>query len=246
MSTWIESHTSLRFHKKMKPLCDALKIVRPQAIGHLHSLWWWAIENREDGDLKNLQAKDIAFAADWDGDPEFFIKQMIATGWITKELKIVDWMDYAGRLLKERDRKRKSRTRDIQEEMFGADAGAPFNLAEIWNDTCLKLPKVIIPVSEARAKKIRSRIREVPSEKTWREIFQRINESRFCCGENERGWQATFDWIIENDMNHSKVREGRYENRNVPAKAQNNKHLSPAVREELSRRGAVESYRATA
>lgn len=122
---WIESHTTMRNHKKIKELCEILKINRAQAIGHLHMLWWWAIENRENGDLSGLFDKDIATACDWDGDPKVIIGALHKTGWLT-DYHINDWEDYSWRILemrkKNRDRQRKHRdiTRDITGYVRGA------------------------------------------------------------------------------------------------------------------------------
>lgn len=106
---WIESHTDLRAHKKLKPLCEELGIGRAQAIGHLHMLWWWTLDNREYGNLDGLFDKDIAIAADWQGDPKRFIKALKKSGWITKNDEVNDWMHYAGRLINERIRTRRKR-----------------------------------------------------------------------------------------------------------------------------------------
>lgn len=104
-STWIESHVSMRTHKKLKPFCDDLGLTRRDAIGLLHLLWWWVIENREDGDLSNLYDRDIANACDWDRDPTELIKALHKHKWLV-DYKVNDWMDYAGKLIKDRQRKR--------------------------------------------------------------------------------------------------------------------------------------------
>ena len=107
---WIESHSTLRTHKKLRPLFEALGVNRNEAIGLLHCLWWWAIDNREDGDLAGLLPRDIAMACDWTGDHKKLVKALKSTGWITKDDRLKDWMDYAGRLVTDRLRKRAERT----------------------------------------------------------------------------------------------------------------------------------------
>lgn len=42
--------------------------------------------------------------------------------------------------------------------------------------------------------------------------MDRIHQSPFCCGQNDRGWVATFDWFL-NPENILKVEEGKYDNR---------------------------------
>ena len=48
---WIESHQELANHPKTKRFKRALGISTPQAIGHLHLLWWWALDYAQDGSL---------------------------------------------------------------------------------------------------------------------------------------------------------------------------------------------------
>ena len=108
MALWIESHVELGGHKKMYQLCKELNIEPPTAIGHLHYLWWWAIQNRvEDGDLSSLPLMDIARVSKWDGNPKEFITALKKCGFLKKDLKITDWTDYAGHLLKSRERKKR-------------------------------------------------------------------------------------------------------------------------------------------
>lgn len=110
---WIESHTTLRTHKKLIALCNTLQVNRAQAIGHLHMLWWWAIEHRESGDLSGLFDKDIASACDWEGDPKQLIEALHQTKFLEK-YKISDWKHYSWRLLNMRksNRERQKRHRN--------------------------------------------------------------------------------------------------------------------------------------
>jgi len=122
VSCWIESHTTMRTHKKLKPLCDLLGVSRPTAIGHLHLLWWWAIENREDGDLSGLFDHDIAVACDWSGSPEVLIKALHDTGWL-QNYRIKDWEDYSHRLLhmrkSNRERQKRHRNEAVTRDVTG-------------------------------------------------------------------------------------------------------------------------------
>jgi hypothetical protein len=50
------------------------------------------------------------------------------------------------------------------------------------------------------------------------EAIARISASRFCCGENERGWKATFGFLLEADRKTgtdkiTSALEGRYDDR---------------------------------
>ncbi|MDO5479100.1 MAG: hypothetical protein Q4G23_08055 [Clostridia bacterium] len=41
--------------------------------------------------------------------------------------------------------------------------------------------------------------------------FEKVQESSFLKGDNERGWKASFDWVMKVD-NLIKVIEGNYDN----------------------------------
>ena len=45
---WIESHQTLGTHRKLLALCQALHIEDTRAVGMLHYLWWWALDNAPD------------------------------------------------------------------------------------------------------------------------------------------------------------------------------------------------------
>lgn len=100
--SWIESHDTLARHPKTRRLVRALNIPLPQAIGHLHLLWWWALEYAEHGDLSAFDAADIADAVMWEGDPSAFVQALTAAGFMDADQRIHDWQDYAGRLLEQR------------------------------------------------------------------------------------------------------------------------------------------------
>lgn len=47
----------------------------------------------------------------------------------------------------------------------------------------------------------------------WETIIRRVVASDFCNGKNDRGWVATFDWLVSSDDVPVKVLEGKYDNR---------------------------------
>jgi hypothetical protein len=120
---WIESHQSLGRHPKTKRLARQLGIGKPQAIGHLHYLWWWALDYAQNGDLSGYSDEDIAEAAEWEGDPHEFVTALrecginAGAGFLdAEEATLHDWMDYAGKLIERRKsdaaRKRNERKAD--------------------------------------------------------------------------------------------------------------------------------------
>lgn len=110
MMAWIESHQSLGAHPKTKKLCRMLRLSKPEAIGYLHMLWWWAIDYAQDGDLTRYEPIDIALGAEWEGEEQTFVDGLIAAGFLERDengLRIHDWYDYAGKLIERRARNAK-------------------------------------------------------------------------------------------------------------------------------------------
>lgn len=70
-------------------------------------------------------------------------------------------------------------------------------------------------ITDDRIKKIRTRAAsfKMYNIRDWKKIFQMIPESDFLCGDNDRNWTITFDWLINSDKNLSKVSEGNFKNR---------------------------------
>lgn len=66
-------------------------------------------------------------------------------------------------------------------------------------------------LTPARRKLIAARLKEHPLD-DWVAIFDRINASPFCRGENDRGWHADFDWVLKPEV-RAKVSEGKYDPR---------------------------------
>ena len=112
---WIESHQEAGRHPKTKKLARLLGVSLPAAVGHLHYLWWWALDFAQDGILDKYDSDDIAEAMEWEGDGDQLVEALTSAGFIDETehgLMIHDWFDYAGKLLerraKDRDRKRKA------------------------------------------------------------------------------------------------------------------------------------------
>src|SRR5690606_34760670 len=131
---WIESHQELRHHPKTKRLARRLGISVPAAIGHLHCLWWWALDYAPDGDISDYDAEDIADAAMWDGDPQEFLSALIecgpgaGAGFIERDehgMRLHDWDDYGNehKVRQEAaERKRRSRERRRLQEQMSRDS----------------------------------------------------------------------------------------------------------------------------
>lgn len=82
-------------------------------------------------------------------------------------------------------------------------------LIEIWNEHCGVLAKVKHSNTQ-RDRKI-SVLWKQQERIGWIETVQKIAASNFCCGKNDRGWKASFDWLLQPDT-WLKVVEGKYDN----------------------------------
>ena len=110
---------------------------------------------------------------------------------------------------------------DVQEKADRTDSWRNISLRmlESWN-TLTDKP---IPRCRGLSKKREALIKRLIdtsglSIETIFDGFKKINASKFCRGENERGWVATFDWALLPDS-ILKATEGKYDNRSTPVKA---------------------------
>lgn len=116
---WVESHQELGRHPKTRRASKLLSVSRAAVIGHLHCLWWWALDFAQDGVLTKFEADEIADACLWDGEPEALVAGLVGAGFLDAvegQLVVHDWGDYAGRLIERRtsDAERKRRSRMIE------------------------------------------------------------------------------------------------------------------------------------
>src|SRR5258706_11679264 len=139
---YIETHQSLRDHRKILALAAELDMPEPHVAGHCVYLWLWSLDNAQEGVLP-VSRRIIEKAAGWIGKPGAFVDAMIDCGMLDVDdegvLHVHDWMDYAGRLIEKRksdaERKRRERSStprppDIPRTSHGhpedrARAGAP-------------------------------------------------------------------------------------------------------------------------
>jgi hypothetical protein len=137
--SWIESHQSLRRHPKMLRAARSLGVDAMQMIGHLHCLWWWALDYAPDGDLSQYEPWEIAEGAGYEGDPDAFLAALVdcrlrhdGHGFVEQvegRLLLHDWYDYAGKLVDKRamdaERKRLARKKDVPRMSEGCPSERP-------------------------------------------------------------------------------------------------------------------------
>ena len=152
---WIESHQSLARHRKTLRAAGRLSVDRATLIGHLHFLWWWALDNvGADGRLGDMTAYEIAAAAEWPGDPEQFLAALIEAGFIDETpdgLVLHDWYDYAGKFIdrreaeRERSRQRRAKKRAQESRPAGDHATTDGRPRDDQRSTVGTLPNLTVP-----------------------------------------------------------------------------------------------------
>ena len=93
-------------------------------------------------------------------------------------------------------------------------------ILNVWNEIFSgKLPK-IARITEQRKAKINARLplweklaeeRNCDVETLLKLVFEKIKQSKFLLGDNDRVWRADFDWFIQSDKQTIKTLEGGYE-----------------------------------
>ena len=114
---WLEVHQELREHRKLYACADALGVEPVTMLGMLISLWLWALDNVQDGNLSGISSRSVARAARWpEKKADKLMAALIDNRWIDQDgesLSIHDWAEYTGRLMdgrkKDAERKRKKR-----------------------------------------------------------------------------------------------------------------------------------------
>lgn len=101
-------------------------------------------------------------------------------------------------------------------------------ILNIWNEIFSeKLPK-IAKITEQRKAKINARMplweklakeRNCDVETLLKSVFEKIKDSKFLLGDNDRGWRADFDWFVQSDKQTIKTLEGGYEHAEPKPKA---------------------------
>jgi hypothetical protein len=87
----------------------------------------------------------------------------------------------------------------------------PKELMDYWNSK-KRLGKInSMTINRCESLKVRKKDQQFIDH--WQEIIDRLDESDFCNGHNDRNWVATIDWVLKNATNYVKVLEGKYNNK---------------------------------
>lgn len=104
---WIQVHQQLKDHRKLLAAADDLEIEPAHMLGLLISFWLWALDNTPGGSLEGISNRNIARAAQWNGNPDALAEAMKNAGFLDKNddgtLEIHDWYEYTGKLIDQRE-----------------------------------------------------------------------------------------------------------------------------------------------
>jgi len=98
-TAWIEYHTALRDHWKIKRLAATLEVDYVSALGAVSCLWLWAAEYSPNGDLRRFTDDEIRFAAR-NTYIKFTKDTLYTCGLLTEGQFINDWGKHGLKLLK--------------------------------------------------------------------------------------------------------------------------------------------------
>ena len=99
---WLESHQNLENHPKLSLFLHKTGFNLNEAIGFLHRLWWWTLTYAEDGILSKYDCSQFLVRLTDKIEPEKLLNFLIECNFIdddTKNIKIHNWLKYAGRYL---------------------------------------------------------------------------------------------------------------------------------------------------
>jgi hypothetical protein len=85
-------------------------------------------------------------------------------------------------------------------------------IAIVWNDMAeqFNLPKVKLPLSKDRLKKLKEPLSEFTKASEWVDIIFTVPDNDFNLGVNDRKWKANFDWLLHTTkFNYRKLWEAR-------------------------------------
>jgi uncharacterized protein YdaU (DUF1376 family) len=84
------------------------------------------------------------------------------------------------------------------------------DIVEAWNELAeVRGLAKVVRVTDSRRKQIQARIKEYEPD-DWSKALTAIYKSKFLCGENDRGWKADFDFLLQ-PKSFVKLVEGAYD-----------------------------------
>lgn len=126
---WIPLYCALKDSPKLIRLAATLKVAdRDHIRAKIENLWMWAMMQRPDGILDDFSAAEVADASGWKGNPDLWLAALTDKRhqWLVRmengTLKIHDWDQYGGKLLRRQEASREAMKRFRDKEKTGGPA----------------------------------------------------------------------------------------------------------------------------
>lgn len=115
---WIEVHDTLPDHPKVLRAAKALKLDSDALVGKLVRLWVWALGNREDGVLNDLDADRLDVIMQYKGKASALLEALVVNRLLDalpdEHYMIHDWDEHVMMLRDKRDEKRKQNAERVK------------------------------------------------------------------------------------------------------------------------------------
>ena len=225
------------FYTHRKTIRLASKI-GPDAYWLPPRIWAYCAENQPDGDLSGYQADELAMLVAYKGDASSMLVALKDCGFMDLDGMIHDWIEHNGyhekystraktaaaaRWSKEKSPAPLKKVQGKEERgdkhclehacsmLVASNHPAPLPISQVfdeWNKLDV-VPKCLL-VSDKRRRLLEIRLREPFFAANWKPAMDKIKTSKFCQGDNDRGWKASFDWLLQPDT-CAKLMEGKYD-----------------------------------
>lgn len=115
---WIEVHDTLPDHPKVLRAAKTLKLDSDALVGKLIRLWVWALGNREDGVLNDLDADRLDVIMQYKGKASALLEALVANRLLDalpdEHYMIHDWDEHVMMLRDKREEKRKQNAERVK------------------------------------------------------------------------------------------------------------------------------------
>lgn len=130
-------------------------------------------------------------------------------------------------------------TKEESSTLLSAKADDHKRMISIWIAELPGLPKPR-GCTDQRRRKLQRQLKEFCQGdlELWRQACQRVAAAPHLCGENDRGWTASLDWVIE-PRNLTKILEGNYDARQPVERKPEREGVMGIGKRILQRRGAA-------
>lgn len=213
---WIKLHTSLFDDYEFQQLTDIQR-------WHLVAIWLLAsCSNRFHPDGDPLLPEDERFLTNQSGmNNKIDLKPLYSTGFLVRYQN--DIAPQADCPLEVEAYKEETET-ETETKIKVKIPATVTDLSLAWNRICTSLPKCT-KITDKRKTHAKARLKEYTMAE-WEDVFTKIESNLFLCGNNDRGWKATFDWIIRSPDNVVGVLEGKYDRQAKEGTAKKNEVCS--------------------